>query len=72
MLLQTKVGVPFCTNVLRIALNIQEENCACVLVSKYKVNIDERMIVRAIKTAQMDFMKNLYFYNKNFERPKGF
>jgi hypothetical protein len=30
------------------------------------------MIVRAIKTAQMDFMKNLYFYNKNYERPKGF
>jgi hypothetical protein len=30
------------------------------------------MFIRAIKTAQLEFLKNVYFYDKNYERPKGF
>jgi hypothetical protein len=51
--MQTKVGMPFLTNVLRVALNMKEEMIACVLVFHYSrsLAIDEKMIVRAIKTA---------------------
>ena len=40
----------FNTNVLRIALNMQEEKICSILVSEYHVKIDEEMILRAVKT----------------------
>ena len=48
--LQSKVGSPFTTNVLRIALNFKEVSIASMLVYAYKVSLDESMLVRAIKT----------------------
>jgi len=51
MLMKEKVGIPFCTNVLRVALNMKEEMIASMLVSDYSVHVDQFMIVRAIKTA---------------------
>lgn len=48
--LKTKVGCPFCTNVLRIALNKREGTIACTLVAFYSVQLDEKMLIRAIKT----------------------
>jgi hypothetical protein len=50
-LMQSKVGIPFCTNVLRVALNMKEERIASFVVWWYQVYIDERMITRAVKTA---------------------
>ena len=49
-IMRSKVGAPFCTNVLRIALNLKEVSIASVLVHGYNVSLDERMLVRAIKT----------------------
>ncbi len=49
-IMKSKVGAPFATNVLRIALNFKEEVIASVLVYDYQVSLDERMLVRAIKT----------------------
>ena len=48
--MQTKVGSPFCTNVLRIALNGKEISIASVLVAKFSVELEEKMLIRAIKT----------------------
>lgn len=51
--LKSKVGSPFCTNVLRIALNFKEVTISSTLVAFYNVHLDEKMLVRAIKTNQM-------------------
>ena len=51
MLMMSKVGIPFCTNVLRVALNMKEEMIARTLCTDFPVQIDSRMIHRAIKTA---------------------
>jgi hypothetical protein len=50
-LLKTQVGLTLNTNVMRIALNMQEEKIASLLVAYYYVKIDEEMILRAVKTA---------------------
>jgi hypothetical protein len=43
-------GTPFNTNVLRIALNCKEENVAATIAAYYEVEIDEKMLIRAIKS----------------------
>lgn len=50
-LLKTSVALTFNTNVMRIALNMQEEKIACLLAAYYYIKIDEEMILRAVKTA---------------------
>lgn len=50
-LLTTPVAVTFNTNVVRIALNMQEEKIASLIIAYYTVKIDEEMILRAVKTA---------------------
>ena len=55
-LLKTQVGITFNTNVMRIALNMGEEKIASILIADYVVKIDEEMVNRAIKTAQLDFL----------------
>lgn len=67
-LLKKRVGTPFSTNVLRVALNFKEEKIASTLISYYKCSLDERMICRAIKTGQMDFLYCVWAFNKNYER----
>lgn len=67
-LLSKRVGAPFCTNVLRVALNFSEEKVASTLVSYYKVSLDEKMIIRAVKTNQTDFLYCIWAFNKNYER----
>jgi hypothetical protein len=46
----------FNTNVIRIALNMKEEKIASLIVAYYTVKIDKEMIMRATKTAQIDFL----------------
>ena len=67
-IMYSKVGSPFCTNVLRIALNFKEMSIASILVYKYEVALDEKMLVRAIKTNQMQFLYCVWAFNKNYER----
>lgn len=43
-------GIPFNTNILRIALNKEEEKIASTIIAFYNVIIDEAMVIRAIKT----------------------
>ena len=39
-----------------------------MLVSQYKVSLDEKMIIRAVKTNQTDFLYCIWAYNKNYEK----
>jgi hypothetical protein len=41
---------------MRIALNMQEEKVASLIAAYYFVKIDEEMILRAVKTAQIDYL----------------
>lgn len=49
-LMKTDAGSTFNTNVLRIALNMQEEKIASIIVANYYCKIDEEMVLRSIKT----------------------
>ena len=42
------IGAPFNTNVLKIALNLKETKIASCIAHYYKINFDEKMILRAI------------------------
>ena len=64
---EIEAGIPFNTNILRIALNIQEEKIAEVLAAFYWIAIDEDMIVRAIKTRQFAFLKAVFAFNQNYQ-----
>jgi hypothetical protein len=48
--MKRRVGMPFCTNVLRVALNFKEEMIASTLIAFYKISLDEQMVIRALKT----------------------
>ena len=56
-LLTTDAGTQFNTNVLRIALNMHEEKIASVIIARFPAKIDEDMILRAIKTSQIEFLQ---------------
>lgn len=55
-LMTTAAGTTFNTNVMRIALNMQEEKIASLLIAYYSVKVDEEMLLRAIKTGQIDYL----------------
>ena len=56
MLMREPLAATFNTNVLRIALNMQEEKICSIIVHDYSVKIDEEMILRAVKTGQVNFL----------------
>lgn len=66
--MKKRIGMPFCTNVLRVALNFREEKIASTLITYYKTSLDTMMIIRAIKTNQLGFLYCLFAFNKNFTR----
>lgn len=68
LLQNSSVALGFNTNILRIALNYKEEKIASVLVAEYFVEVQEEMIIRAIKTTQMFFLRCVWSFNKNYER----
>ncbi len=66
LLLKDPVSLTFNTNVLRIALNQHEEKIASLLAQDYVIKIDEEMMLRAVKTGQVDFLYYIFYFNKNF------
>lgn len=52
-LMKTEAATTFNTNVLRIALNMQEEKITSIIVGLYSCKIDEEMVLRSIKTNQL-------------------
>jgi hypothetical protein len=55
-LMKTEAGSTFNKNVLRIALNLQEEKIASIIIGVYHSKVDEEMVLRAIKTNQLQFI----------------
>lgn len=55
-LLTTNVGQTFNTNIMRIALNLQEEKIASIVLAEYDSKIDDEMVLRAVKTKQLGFL----------------
>src|SRR4051812_37303891 len=66
-LLSTSSAATFNTNVLRIALNMQEEKISCLIIAKYSAKLDEEMINRACRSNQLNFLYTLFSHNKNFQ-----
>ena len=56
-LLKTEHANTFNINILRIALNMREEKVACCVLAYYFVKAEEDMIIRAIKTNQLEFVQ---------------
>jgi hypothetical protein len=55
-LLKSEAGQTFNTNIMRIALNLQEEKIASLIVAYYDSKVDDEMVLRAVKTLQIDFL----------------
>ena len=69
----TKVRVSFrfkfqnlMTNVLKIALQLEEEMLACVITAFYEVNVEQEMIIKALSINNFEWLKFLWAFDKNF------
>jgi hypothetical protein len=51
-----EAGLTFNTNIMRIALNLQEEKIASLIVAFYNSKVDDEMVLRAVKTQQISFL----------------
>lgn len=49
-LMKNEAGQTFNTNIMRIALNHQEEKIASIIVAFYNSRVDDEMVLKAIKT----------------------
>jgi hypothetical protein len=61
----SKAGKIFSTNVLKVALNLQEERVASVLVCSHDIRIGDEMLNRALRTFKFEFIYFLFASNKN-------
>ena len=48
-LLKSEAGQTFNTNIMRIALNLQEEKIASLIRAYYDSKVDDEMVLRAVK-----------------------
>ena len=55
-LMKEEAGLTFNTNIMRIALNLQEEKIASIIVAFYNSKVDDEMVLRAVKTQQISFL----------------
>ena len=55
-LMKEEAGMTFNTNIMRIALNLQEEKIASIIVAFYNSKVDDEMVLRAVKTQQISFL----------------
>ncbi len=55
--LMMKKGAKIAMNVLKIALNKEEEKLASIIVAHYPVHIDSDMLNRAIRKDMYDFLQ---------------
>ena len=65
--MDTVNGRNFNTNILRIALNMKEQQVASILLSQYCTNLDEDIISHALKHTKLDFIHNMFMFNKNYQ-----
>lgn len=66
-LLKSEAGCTFNTNIMRIALNLEEEKIASLILAYYDSKLDDEMVLRAVKTQQLSFLYTMFAFNRNFE-----
>jgi hypothetical protein len=54
------------TNVLKIALQLEEEALACLITAYYEVNVEQEMIIKALSMDNFQWLKFLWAFEKNF------
>ena len=54
------------TNVLKIALQKEEEKLSCVITAYYEIAIEEDMVVRALDLHNYEWLQFVWAFDKNY------
>jgi hypothetical protein len=54
------------TNVLKIALQKEEEKLACIITAYYEVTLEEEMIIRALTSENYQWLFFVWAFDKNY------
>jgi len=54
------------TNVLKIALQKEEEKLACIIIAYYEVTIEQEIIIKALSMDNYMMLKYLWAFEKNY------
>ena len=58
------------TNILKIALQKEEEKLACIITAYYEIALEEEMIVRAITNSNYQWLLFVWAFDKNYIGPR--
>ena len=54
------------TNVLKIALQKDEEKLACIIIAYYEVALEQDMIIRALTNENFEWLFFTWAFDKNY------
>jgi hypothetical protein len=54
------------TNVLKIALQKEEEKLACIIIAYYEVTIEQEIIIKALSMDNYLMLQYLWAFEKNY------
>lgn len=54
------------TNVLKIALQKEEEKLACIITAYYEVTIEQEMLIKALSMDNYEWLLFLWAFQKNY------
>jgi len=54
------------TNVLKIALQKEEEKLACIITAYYEVIIEQEMVIKALSMDNYQWLLFIWAFEKNF------
>lgn len=58
------------TNVLKIALQKDEEKISCIITAYYEVSLEEEMIIRALANYNYHWLMFVWAFDKNYVGPR--
>lgn len=54
------------SNILKIALQKEEEMLACIITAYYEVVIEQEMLIKALSTDNYTWLKFVWSFDKNY------
>jgi hypothetical protein len=54
------------TNVLKIALQKEEEKIACIITAYYEISLQEEMLIRALQNDNYSWLLFIWAFDKNY------
>ena len=54
------------TNILKIALQKEEEMIACIITAYYEVTLEQEMLIKALSMDNFKWLQFLWAFQKNF------